>query len=68
MIAIAINLYGVARAFTGGATVFAAVACPTATGWVLTDSFILIISHLASSSINLIPCCLAQHLAHPQQD
>ena len=50
MTAIAINLYSVARAFTRRATKFAAVCCPTAAGWVLTDSFILIVSHLASSS------------------
>ena len=50
MSAIAINLDGVARAFAGGATVFAAIGCPTAAGRVLTDSFILIVIHLASSS------------------
>jgi hypothetical protein len=50
MTAIAINLYGVARPFTGRTTVFAAIGCTTAAGGILTGSFILIVSHLASSS------------------
>jgi hypothetical protein len=50
MTAIAINLDRVARAFAGRATVLAAVGGTTAAGWIFTDSFILIVSHLASSS------------------
>jgi hypothetical protein len=48
--AITIKLYGVARAFARSATVFAAFRRRTAAGWILTDSFFLIVRHLASSS------------------
>jgi hypothetical protein len=65
MPAIAIDLYRVARAFTGRAAEFAAVACPTAAGWILTDSFILIVSHLASSSSLVeLPVVWRSTLAH----
>jgi hypothetical protein len=40
--AIAINLYGVARALTRRATVFAVFGRRTAAGWVLTDFFVSI--------------------------
>jgi hypothetical protein len=48
--AIAIKLYGVARAFAGSATEFAAFCRRAAAGWVFTDSFLLIVRHLLSSS------------------
>jgi hypothetical protein len=63
--AIAINLYGVARAFAGRATVFAAVGRRTATGWVLTGSFLLIVRHLASSSSEFeLPVVWRSTLSH----
>jgi hypothetical protein len=48
--AIAINFYCAASAFARRAAVFAAFGCRTAAGWVLTDFFLLIVRHLASSS------------------
>jgi uncharacterized membrane protein YozB (DUF420 family) len=51
--AIAINLYGVARAFTRRAAEFAAFGRRTAAGWILTDFLILIIRHLGLPPISL---------------
>jgi hypothetical protein len=63
--AIAINLYGVARAFARRATVFAAVGRRTAAGWVLTGSFLLIVCHLASSSSEFeLPVVWRSTLSH----
>jgi hypothetical protein len=63
--AIAINLYGVACAFAGRATVFAAFARRAAAGWVLTDSFLVIVRHLASSSSEFeLPFVWRSTLAH----
>lgn len=63
--AIAVNLYGVARAFTRRTAVFAALCCRTATGGVLTDFFLLIVSHLAFSSSELeLPVVWRSTLAH----
>jgi sarcosine oxidase subunit beta len=65
MAAIAIKLYGVARAFAGSATEFAAFGRRTAAGWVLTDSFLLIVRHLLSSSNEFeLPVVWRRTLAH----
>jgi hypothetical protein len=65
MAAIAIKLYGVACAFAGSATVFAAFGRRTAAGWVLTDSFLLIVRHLLSSSNEFeLPVVWRRTLAH----
>jgi hypothetical protein len=51
--AVAINLYGGARAFARRATVVAAICHRAAAGWVLTDSFLLLVRHLDLPPMNL---------------
>jgi hypothetical protein len=63
--AVAIDLYGVARAFTRRAAVFAARRRRTAAGWILTDFLVLIVRHLASSSNEFeLPFVWRSTLAH----